>query len=113
MDKNWNEIDAENQRLFEMELEEAKKSSSAARDFFSAGLSARRSVREHELLPVRDENGEFVYTPQQAFKAACLAREDVVATLELQLAILKRLDRNHSLVWVAILILSYIAYRVS
>lgn len=113
MEKSWKQIDEENERFFEKQMEDAKKASAADRDFFGAAQSARRSVKQDELLPVRDQFGEFRYTVRQGLKAACYAREDAAATLELQRAVLRRLDRNQHLLWVSIALLAYIAYRLS
>ena len=113
MEKRWKQIDEENERIFEKQMEDAKKASAADRDFFGSGQSARRSVKQDELLPVRDEFGDLRYTVRQGLKAACYAREDVAATLELQRAVLRRLDRNQHLLWVSIALLAYIAYRLS
>lgn len=113
METNWKQIDEESERLFENHMDEAKKASAADRDFFGAAQIARRSAKENGILPVRDEHGEFRYTIQQGLKAACHAREDIAATVGIQLAILKRLDRNRNLLCVAIILLAYVAYRLS
>ena len=113
MEKSWKQIDEENEHFFEKQMEEAKKASAADRDFFGAAQIASRSAKQDQLLPVRYEFGEFRYTVQQGLKAACHAREDVCATLQIQLTVLKRLDRNRNLLWVAIAILGYVAYRLS
>ena len=113
MEYDWNQIDEDNQRAFEKQMQEAQKGSAANKDFFGAALTARRSARENEILPHRDESGEYRYTVQQGLKAACHAREDITATLMIQLVILKRLDYLRSLHWVCIALLAYIAYTVS
>lgn len=107
------ETDDQSDRLFEDHMEEGKKASAAARDFFGAAQMARRQAKEHGILPVRNKDGEFRWTIQQGLKAACHGREDISATLQIQLALLQRLDRNRNLLWVAIVILGYVAYRVS
>jgi hypothetical protein len=113
METDWKKIDEENEKFFEWQVEQAKKSSPADRDFFTAGQKARHSVKENGLLPARNEDGEFEYIAQQGFKAACHAREDVVAILHIQRAVLSRLDRNRGLLWIVILLLIYIAYRLT
>lgn len=113
MEANWKKTAEESERLFENHMDEAKKASAAARDFFSAAQIARRSAKENGILPVRNEHGEFRYTMQQGLKAACHAREDIAATLQIQLAVLQRLDRNRNLLWAAIVLLGYVAYRLS
>jgi hypothetical protein len=113
MEKNWKQDEEEKDQLFENHMEEAKKASAADRDFYSAAQIARRSAKEDGILPVRNEDGEFQYTIQQGLKAACHAREDITATVNIQLAILKRLDRNRNLLWAAIVLLGYVAYSLS
>lgn len=112
METNWKQIDKESDRLFENHMDKEKKASAAARDFFGAIQIARRQAKQNGILPVRDEHGEFRYTIQQGLKAACHAREDIAATVGIQLAILKRLDRNRNLLCVAIILLAYVAYRL-
>lgn len=113
METNGQQSDDEDERLFEKNMDEAKKASAAARDFFGAAQIARRSAKENGILPVRNEHGEFRYTIQQGLKAACHAREDIVTTVHIQLAVLQRLDRNRNLLLVAIVLLGYVAYRLS
>lgn len=113
METNWTQIDEENERIFEKKMDETKKASAAAKDILNACQIARRSAKENGILPVRNEDGEFRWTIQQGLKAACHAREDVAATLLIQAAILRRLDRNRNLLWVGIIILGYVAYRLS
>ena len=113
MEINWKHIDEESERFFEKRMEDAKRSSAADRDFFSAAQIARRSCKEDGLLPTRNVDGDFEYTSRQGYKAACQAREDVSATLQIQRAVLLRLDRNRNLQLIAILLLTYIAYRLT
>lgn len=113
MERSWKQIDEDNERQFEKDMEAAKKGSAANHTFFTAGQLARRSVKEHELLPHRNQDGEFRYTVHQGLRAACHSREDVSAILQIQLAVLHRLDRNRNLLWVAIVLLAYVAYRLS
>jgi hypothetical protein len=113
MEKNWAQIDDENERYFEKQMEIAKKGSAADHDFFHAAQLAKTSAKENDLHPYRNENGELKYNVQQGLKAACYAREDIAAVLMIQQAVLRRLDRNRSLLWVTILLLAYIAYCVS
>jgi hypothetical protein len=94
-------------------LEQAKLSGPADQDFFEAALVGRRAIQQDELLPHRNEHGEFEYELQQGLKAACHNREDVVAIAMIQRALLKRLDILKALLAVAIALLLYLAYRVS
>ena len=113
MEKSWAQIDEESQQFFEKQLEEAKKKSAADHDFFEAGLSARRSVKQDDLLPRRDESGELRYTVRQGLKAACYTREDASATLQIQKSILARLDKQRFWLGVCAAPLAYIAIRIS
>ena len=113
METDWKRIDGESARLYEKEMEDAKKSSSADRAFFTAAQSARRSAIQNDILPARTQDGDFEYTLQQGLRAACHAREDVTATLILQRDLLRRLDRNRNLLWAVVALLLYVAYRLS
>jgi hypothetical protein len=113
MEKSWKKIDEEAEISSSRQLEQAQKRSSADRDFYGAGLSAKRSAKNDDLHPTRDQDGELKYTIQQGLKAACYAREDVSATLQIQLPILQRLDQIKSLLWVCLGLLAYLAYKVS
>lgn len=114
MEKSWAQVDEENERFFERSMTEAARNgSSADREFFEAGLAARRSVKEDGLMARRTENGDLRYSVQQGLRAACFAREDVAGSLILQRAILHRLDGLRKLAWLALGVLVYIAYRVS
>lgn len=82
-------------------------------DFYSAGLTAFQSARQDGLLPNVDEFGELSYSVQQGLKAACHARQDVAGIALIQLALLRRLQNLKSLAWACLLILIYIAFRIS
>ena len=111
--ENWKEVDDENDRFFERQMEQAKAKNSADRDYFGAAQVAKRGSKADDLMPYRDEHGEFRYTVQQGLKASCHAREDVCAILVIQQSVLARLDRNRNLLWVAIGLLLYLAVRLS
>jgi hypothetical protein len=113
METNWKQNDEAGERLFEKRMDKAKHTSAAARVFFSAGQEARRQAKENGFLPARDNHGELRYTIQQGLKAACHAREDISANLQIQFAILQRLDRNRNLLFVIIILLAYVAFRLS
>lgn len=112
MGKIQNQIDRDNEDYCNQQMEEAKKKSAADRDFFEAALSARQSMKQDDLFPSRNENGELRYTVQQGLKAACYAREDIAVTTTIQRSILIRLDIIKSLLWVCAAILLYIAIRI-
>jgi hypothetical protein len=113
MDADLRKTDEQSKRFFDKQMEDAKKSSAADREFFAAAQYARHAAEQNGLLPARNQEGDYEYTPQQGLKAACHAREDAAATLVIQRALLHRLDRNRNLLWVAIALLVYVAYRLS
>jgi hypothetical protein len=113
MKTNWKQIDEEGEQIYEKDMEEAKKGSAADRDFFTSCQIARNSAKQNGIYPVRNEYGEFRWTIQQGLKAACHGREDIAAILQIQLALLHRLDRNRNLLYAAIALLGYVAYRLS
>jgi hypothetical protein len=113
MEKSWQQIDEESEKRLEQQLEHAKKKSNASRDFFEAAISARRSIKQDDLLPTRTEFGGQRYTASQGIKAACLAREDSAITLTIQKSILHRLDSMKTMLWICTALLAYIAIRLS
>lgn len=113
MEIDWKSIDDENDLRFERQMEKAKTKNGASRDFFGAAQMAKRGSKQDDLMPYRDENGELRYTVEQGLKAACHAREEVCAILILQQSVLVRLDRNRNLLWAAIGLLLYLAFRLS
>jgi hypothetical protein len=70
-------------------------------------------MKQDDLFPHRDENGEMRYTVRQGLKAACYAREDIAATATIQRLILVRLDGIKFLLWLCATMLTYIAIRIS
>jgi hypothetical protein len=110
---NWKEKWAEFDRYHEDRLEKLASKGGIDREYFGAMLSALRSCKESDLFPIRNEDGEFIYRPEQGVKAACHGREDAAATLIIQRSILERLQILQWAAWLCIAILIYIAYRVS
>jgi len=104
------DIDAENRDI--ALLADMAKKGRAASDFAFAVTNARQACREAGLDATFDEDGAH-FTPWQTAKAVRHAREDAGATLLMQLFVLKRLDRNHKLLWAIIILLAYIAVHVS
>ena len=111
MDFDWNKLDADALAKFEKDCRDQMKRSAADRDFAQAALNAKYS--NHDLRPMRGEFGELKFSRQQVAEAACYAREDVSAVLQIQLPILKRLDTLKWLGWACFFLLLYIAYRLS
>ena len=56
---------------------------------------------------------EIRYTVAQGLKAAVHAREDAAATFILQRDIIIRLDKIKSLLWFAVAVLLYIAFKLT
>jgi len=110
---NWKEKQAEFDRYHENQLEKLASKGGIDHEYFGAMLSALHSCKENDLFPTRNENGEFVYRPEQGIKAACHGREDAAAILIVQRSILERLQILQWSAWLSIVILTYIAYRVS
>lgn len=109
----WVEGDLKAMQEYIATLEDWKKKGNAERDFFTAAQRARLSVFDDSLLAFRNDEGDLCYSDWQGNKAACLTREDVVGIAGVQLAILKRLDRNKNYMIGALVILFYIAARLS
>jgi hypothetical protein len=112
-DIDWKAKYAEADAYAEKQITDAAAKGSVNREFYGAALFALRSARQDELLPARGEYGELRYTAQQGIKAACHARQDVTAILTIQQAVLRRLQGLRVLAWACLLVLGYIAYRVS
>lgn len=110
---DWRALRAKGQTHAEEQVIAAAKGGSVAQDFYGAGLTAMRAATQDGLDPGIDEYGESRYTAQQAFKAACHAREDVTAILLIQQAVLRRLQGLRLLAWVCLAALCYIVVRVS
>ena len=113
MEKSQEQEDAEWVEYHDKEAQKRMKRSAADRDFTVACVNAKKWAIENGLRPTRDEGGELQYTPKQGFKAACHGREDTCAILQIQFPILERLDSVSGLLKLCLLVLAYIAYRVS
>lgn len=110
---DWKAFDAADIELSKKNYADIAKKGSVNRDFYGAALFALEQAERQQLLPQRNEGLEMRYTADQAITAACFARQDVVATLVIQQAILHRLQ-GLKLIGVACLaLLSFIAYRLA
>ena len=96
--------------MLERDHQKAIKKSAADRDFAIACKNAKDWTRD--LQPNRDADGQLVYAAQQTQDAACHAREDVSAVLQLQLPILKRLDMIEKIAMACLALLVYIAFKL-
>jgi hypothetical protein len=111
---------AASRRLFEegeayakKQREANKKKGAAERSFAEAAEFARNQIKSDGLEGEVRPYYEIRYTVAQGLKAAIHGREDGIATLVLQRDILVRLDSIKSLLWVAIALLGFIAYKVA
>jgi len=108
-------IEKKNEEFWAKQNSDAMKLGGASSDTARAAFQARNNVRESDLFPSLDDDGHWVYTPEQGIKAACHAREDASATLILQhtqLEHLHRLSGVKRLLWVCIGLLAYIAAKL-
>ena len=110
---DWATIDANEIAASEANYARLAKWGSANRDFYGAALFAQRNAQKHDLLPRRNADGEMGYTTEQSVTASCFTRHDIVAILAIQLSILKRLQGLRFLAWSCLILLGYIAYRLS
>lgn len=113
MHVDYEKIDQDNEALFVKQMERGMKGGTADRIFYAAALTAHQATAAEGLIPTRNEDGDFVYSSQQGLKAACHAREDVVALVNIQLPALKLLHQVQLLLWGCLALLVYVAYRVS
>ena len=111
--QNEQALRSENEARFFEQMQDAQKRNAAARDYYGAVMFSKRSAKQDDLLPYRYKDGEFTYTAQQGVKAAVHAREEVCTILQLQLPILQRLDSISNLLRACLVVLVYVAYKVT
>ena len=111
MIKTRQQNQAEANEQFYKDMATAMKQSAAHKDFYGSAVTAKRF--NQEVIPFIDEHGEAQYSPEQSYKASCHGREDISAILLIQLPVLERLDQIKSLLWVVVIALAYIAYKIS
>lgn len=90
-------------------LDQLEKKGKALSDWAAAVRQARSVCEVAGLNAEFTEQGEAEFTTFQTAKAVRHTREDASATLMLQIAVLRRLDRNRNYMWVIIALLLYIA----
>ena len=106
------EADIEAERWENNQFAEMKKKGGPYADLVDAIQMARRARTEAGLDCHYTDDGEGRFTVQQGLKAACHAREDVAATLMLQVKILERLDRQRKLTLWALGVLVIVAIKI-
>jgi len=108
----FRQIHIEDDAQFIKRMAMYERESAAAKTFFTAIVDARKTANSEGLRPYQLEGGGWNHNASQGAKAACLATEDASATLQIQLSILKRLDRIATLLKICLAFLAYIAYKV-
>ncbi|OSR69151.1 hypothetical protein BV326_03539 [Pseudomonas syringae pv. actinidiae] len=83
------------------------------KEFYEAGELAKRWAEQGGFHPHTNEDGEDRYTVQQGLKAACHGREDTAALVIIQQSVLRRLEQLRVLAIIGLLLLAYIAQRLS
>lgn len=108
---DWLEVDRIDSEKFDEQMSILMRTGSGAeRDFYRAAWVARTWMKTDSLIPRRDESGVPHASYRQARLAACYAREDAAITVQLQLRILRRLDRNRNYLAVAIALLCVVIF---
>ena len=82
-------------------------------EFNKACESAKRWAEQGGLFPSTNEDGEERYRIQQGLQAACHGREDTAAVLILQQSVLRRLEQLRMLAVIGLVLLAYIAVRLT
>jgi hypothetical protein len=91
-----------------------KKGTYGAKALVQAAKTASDGAENDGLHPELDvPNREWRYTVKQGLRAACVTREDAAATLMLQVVTLNNQQSIKRLLWMAIALLAYIAYKLS
>jgi hypothetical protein len=87
--------------------------SSYDKEFQKAFDLAKSWAARDGIHPFVDEDGEEHYRVRQALKAACHGREDTAALVIMQHSVLRRLEQLRVLAIIGLLLLAYIAQRLS
>ena len=93
-------------------MDAMKRRSNADRTFIDAVKLAKQQVKDNGLVGEIRPYYEIRYTVAQGIKAAIHGREDVSATLLIQREILRRLDDIKVLVWIVIIALGFLVYKI-
>lgn len=88
----------------------AKADGDAEQIFYGAAKQAKWQMFHDDLLGEM-RKGEAYLSARDGIKAAVHTREDVIAMTRIQLALLKRLDRNRNYMVVIILMLGWLIAR--
>lgn len=82
-------------------------------EFEKACDSAKRWAEQGGIFPSINEDGEERYRIQQGLQAACHGREDTAAVLIIQQSVLRRLEQLRVLAVIGLVLLAYIAVRLT
>lgn len=93
-------------------IDAMKRRSNADRTFIDAVKLAKQLVKDTGLEGEIRPYYEIRYTVAQGIKAAIHGREDISATLLIQREILRRLDDIKVLIWIVIIALGFLAYKL-
>ncbi|MGZ3236714.1 MAG: hypothetical protein ACXU8A_04985 [Burkholderiaceae bacterium] len=102
----------EAEKIEEHQFAEIEKKGGALAELVAAIRVARKGRTDAGLDCNYTADGEATFTVQQGLKAAAHAREDVAATLILQVKIIERLDRLQKISWWTIGFLAVIGFKV-
>ncbi|WP_426117255.1 hypothetical protein [Massilia sp. PWRC2] len=103
--------DIDDEAESERQLDRVAASCKAGADIVEAIRQSRKACEAAGLNATFAEDGVAYFSPWQTAKTIRHAREDAAATLMVQLAVLRRLDRLRNLAWVAIALLAYLILR--
>jgi len=106
------QIDIDAEAFEAKQFAELEKRGGAGAELVAAVRLARQGRTEAGLDCEYTETGEAKFNVQQGLKAAVYAREDVAATLILQVKIIQRLDRLQKMAWWTIGLLIVVALKV-
>lgn len=110
--KDWERVydEAEQKRAEDFAK---SKHSWAEKTWHEAAMRAKSWSMSGGLRPEIDDHGEQRYRPAQGIQAACHGREDSAATLMLMMPVLEILDSIQKLLWLCLVVLFYIAAKLS
>jgi hypothetical protein len=113
MDIHFRQVHNEDDAQYIERMTMHQRQNAAAKTFCTAIVDARKAATFQGLRPYQLQDGGWGYNAAQGASAACHATEDASATLQMQFAVLKRLDGIATLLKIGLAALAYIAYRVS
>jgi hypothetical protein len=110
---DYDKLDKDASHAFYNDLNRLGKTGDAEHDYYKELRNARWQIENEEMLPQRTPYGELQYGIQQGLRSAVLAHEEAFAARNLQLVILKRIDRNRNYMVAIIALLIYFAVKLN